>query len=70
MYLAFVLNVVLDFVDTPMVQEHILKHGGNERLYTIMLQLAELTHLAYDCPKKHSAVNVLRAARALLAEAP
>lgn len=36
------------FVDTPMVQEHILKHGGNERLYTIMLQLAELTHLAYD----------------------
>ena len=55
---------------TPAVQEHILKHGGDKRLYIILLQLAGLTHLAYDCPKKHSAVNVLPAARALLAEAP
>lgn len=47
-----------------------MKHGGNERLYTIMLQLAELMPTWPMIPKKHSAVNVLRAARALLAEAP
>lgn len=47
-------------------EELVLKHPGDRRLFRIMLKLGQLTNLAYDCPKKHSAARVLRAARQLL----
>ena len=50
-------------------EELVLKNPGDRRLFRIMLKLGQLTHLAYDCPKKHSAAKVMRAARELLKEA-
>ena len=49
------------------MKEKVLADGGEDRhLFFDALKLGHLTHLAYDCPKKHSAKPVLAAARKLL----
>ena len=47
----------------------IASEGEREDLVHKVATLGQLTHLAYDCPKKHSAADVLGAARRIVKEA-
>ena len=42
---------------------------GRDTLWEAYLKLGQLTHAAYDCPKKHASEDVLRQGRAVLAAA-
>lgn len=50
-------------------QEALIQSNGHTILWRIVLKLGEMTHLAYDAPKKVSASQVIAAARAVLSEA-
>lgn len=50
-------------------QEALIKSCGHPLLWRVVLKLGEMTHLAYDAPKKVSASQVISAARAVLSEA-
>ena len=58
-----------DWIPNALRQEILVQLGHDPVLWRLVVKAAALCHLAYDAPKKVSAVMVLKVARQLLREA-